>query len=124
LLALGLMVSAGLVAAVGGAWGYVIAALQVALGGALLVRPQARGPIAGAMISLVPAPLAAIRHWSAGLPGTCKCARLPHPPPGLVSLTGLAVAVDLSLLGYALWLTAARRQPHMIQSGRAQEEAE
>ena len=122
LLAPGLIVSAALVAAVGGGWGYVIAAIQVALGAAIFLKPQSRGPIAGAMISLVPAPLAAIRHWTAGLPDTCKCARLPHPPPALVSLTGLAVAANLVLLGYALWLTAARRQLQVVQSGRTQEE--
>jgi hypothetical protein len=122
LLAPGLIVSAALVAAVGGGWGYGIAAVQLALGATLLVRPQWRGPIAGAMISLVPAPLAAIRHWTAGLPGSCKCARLPHPPPALVSVTGVAVAFDLVLLGYALWLTAARGHLEMIPLGRTEEE--
>jgi hypothetical protein len=109
LLAGGLIVSAGLVWTVGGAWGYVIGAIQLALGVAVIVRPNARGPLAGAMISLVPAPLAAVRHWTAQLPATCHCARLPHPPPALVSVTGLAVAFDLALLGYALWLTASPR---------------
>jgi hypothetical protein len=110
LLAPGLIVSAGLVLAVGGVWGYVIGAVQLVLGVALFLRPRSQGAIIGATLSLVPAPWAAIRHWTAGLPGACRCARLPHPPPGLASVTGLAVLVQVALLGYAVWFTAAHRR--------------
>ncbi len=107
LLATGLLISAALLSFVGGGWGLAFGASQAALGVAALLRPRSPLPLAGALLLLVPAPLAAIRHWTARLPGACRCARLPKPPPGLVSLTGLAVTLDLALLGLALWLAAA-----------------
>ncbi len=109
LLAAGLLVSAALLAAVGGWWGVALGAAQAAVGGAIAVRPDAIGGRAAACLLCVPAPFAAIRHWTARLPGACRCARLPQPPPGLVSWIGLAVALDLVLLGATLWVTARCR---------------
>ena len=116
LVAPGLVVSAVVVAALGGWWGVAIGAVQAAAGVALFLRPRSPGPRAAAGLALVAPPVAAIRHWTARLPGVCRCARLPHPPPGLVSLTGLAVALDVGLLGLALWRTAAHRQAEMGKS--------
>jgi hypothetical protein len=65
---------------------------------------------------LVPGPLGAARHWSAHLPGACHCARLPQPPPGLISLTGLFVALDVALLALALGLTAGHRRQQVGKS--------
>ncbi len=115
LLATGLAVSAGLVIVAGagsggGGWAIGIGGGQAALAGALLLRPRSTGPLAGAVLFLIPAPLAAVRHWSARLPGACQCARLPQPAPGLVSLTGLVVVIDLALLGLTLRLAATRRR--------------
>jgi len=116
LLATGLAISAALVSAVGGWWGIAIGVTQAALALAVFLRPQSHGAQAGSILTLIPAPLAAARHWTARLPGMCHCSRLPHPPPGLVSLTGLVVALDLALIGLALWLTAANRQAEMGKS--------
>jgi hypothetical protein len=115
-LATGLLLSAALLIAIGGWWGLVIGVAQGALGIAAFARPGARAPLAGAVVALVPAPLAATRHWTARLPGSCSCARLPHPPPGLVSATGLVVAFDLALLGLALWQAAAIRRAEVEKS--------
>lgn len=109
LLATGLVVSAGLLSVVGGWWGLALGAAQAALAVAALFRPQSPSPLAGAMLSLVPAPLEAARHWIARLPVGCRCARLPHPPPGLVSVTGLMVVLDVSLLALTAWMTATKR---------------
>jgi hypothetical protein len=108
-LALGLLVSAGLLAAGGDWWGLAIGTSQVGLAAAIALRPSSPWPPAWTVLAALPAPVAAARHWAAHLPGACKCARLPHPPPGLVSLTGLAVAVDIGLLAVALAVTAASR---------------
>jgi hypothetical protein len=118
LLATGLLLSAGLLTALGGWAGLAIGVAQAVVAVALLLRPSTAGPLAGAILLLVPAPLAAVRHWTARLPGACRCVRLPHPPPGLVSLTGLVVALDLLLLGLAMWLTAAHRQRELGKSSR------
>lgn len=109
LVATGLVVSAALLSVVGGGWGAVIGAVQAALGAALVLWPHSSAPLGGAVLAVAPVPLAAARHWTAGLPGACRCARLPHPPPPLVSLTGLAVTLDIVLLALILWLAAALR---------------
>jgi hypothetical protein len=106
-LATGLVASAGLSAIVGSWSGTLLAAAQVGLAAVVALRLGSPRPAAWAVLVLIPGPLAAARHWTADLPGACRCARLPHPPPGLVSLTGLTVALDLVLLGLALVLTAA-----------------
>jgi hypothetical protein len=116
LLATGLVASAALICLVGGGWGYAIGAVQAALAVAIVVRRGSLVPVATAVAALAPPPLAATRHWTARLPGACRCARLPHPPPGLVSVTGLAVALDLALLGLTLWLMATNRTPEVGKS--------
>ena len=116
LLATGLGVSAVLVSAIGGWWGLAMGTVQGALALAIFLRSRSSGVQAGAVLALVPPPLAAVRHWTARLPGVCRCARLPHPPPGLVSVTGLVVALDVVLIGLALWLAAANRQSEMGKS--------
>jgi hypothetical protein len=109
LLATGLFISATLVAAVGSWWGWGIGALQGAIGVAVVCWPRSPRPVAAAVLALVPPVLAAVRHWTARLPGACACARLPHPPPALVSVTGLVVAIDGLLVGLTLWLLATTR---------------
>jgi hypothetical protein len=116
LLATGLIVSAAVVSAIGGWWGWAIGAAQLALGAAIVAWPASPAPAAAAVLVLIPAPLAAIRHWTARLPGGCRCAVLSHPPPGLVSLTGLVVALDVLLLALALWLTATNRKAQVGKS--------
>jgi hypothetical protein len=116
ILASGLCVSAALVAAQGGWPALVLAAAQLALAGAIVVRWTSPWPPAWAVLALVVAPVEAVRHWTARLPGACPCARLPHPPPGLWSLTGLAVLVDVGLLALALWLVTAHQPRKMEKS--------
>lgn len=109
MLATGLLASAGLVAAVGGRWGVAVALAQMAVAAAIATHLLSPWPPAWAILATLPAPIAAARHWTAGLPGACQCTRLPHPPPGLISLTGLAVLVDVGLLVAALVVTNAAR---------------
>jgi hypothetical protein len=113
-LASGLTVSALLLAARGGWPGAVIGAAQLAAAVALLlrpVRPTGKGTLAVAALALVPAPVLALRHWTAGLPLVCQCSGPAKPAPGLLSLTGLAVAIDLALLVLAIGpVLAARRR--------------
>jgi hypothetical protein len=115
-LGLGLVASAALMAALGGWPGAILGAVQAVLAMVVAVRLRSPRPAAWAVLVLIPAPLAAGRHWTADLPGACRCARLPHPPPGLVSVTGLAVLLDLGLLGLALALTAAHLRPKVGKS--------
>jgi hypothetical protein len=115
-LATGLIVSAVVVSVVGGWWGWSIGAAQLALGIAVVAWPTSPAPAAVAVVVLIPAPLAAIRHWTAHLPGGCRCAALSHQPPGLVSLIGVAVALDVSLLTLTLWLTATNRKARVGNS--------
>lgn len=115
-LGLGLLASAALMAALGGWSGAILGAAQAGLAVTVAVRLRSPRPAAWAVLVLIPAPLAAARHWTARLPGGCRCARLPHPPPGLVSVTGLAVLLDLGLLGLALALTAAHLRPKVGKS--------
>jgi len=115
-LAIGLIACAGLMAMVGGWSGAVLGAVQAGVGAAVALRLGSPRPAAWAVLVLVPGPLAAARHWTAQLPGACQCARLPHPPPGLVSMTGLGVALDLVLLSLALALTAADLRPKVGKS--------
>ncbi|MDQ1394720.1 MAG: hypothetical protein QOF30_3697 [Acidimicrobiaceae bacterium] len=116
ILATGLVVSAIVVSAIGGWWGWAIGAAQVAIGAAVVARPASPAPAAAAILVLIPAPLGATRHWTAHLPGGCGCAALSHPPPGLVSLTGLVVTLDVLLLVLALWLTATNRRARVGKS--------
>jgi hypothetical protein len=116
LLATGLIVSAVMVSAIGGWWGWAIGAAQLALGVAIVARPAPPAPAAAAVLVLIPAPVAATRHWTAHLPGGCRCAALAHPPPGLVSLTGVAVALDVALLALSLWLTATNLKAQVGKS--------
>ena len=106
-LATALVVCALLLTATGGLPGLVLGGAQAALAVAIVIQPASPWPAAWAVMALLPGPLLAARHWTAGLPGACHCARLRRPPPALVSLTGLAVVVDLAVLALALWLIAA-----------------
>lgn len=109
MLATGLVISAGLLAAVGGWSGLVLALLQLAVAAAVTVRWNSVWPPAWAILALLPGPVAAVRHWTVQLPGACQCARMAHPP-ALVSLAGLAVLVDVALLGLASAVTLANRR--------------
>lgn len=117
-LAGGLIVSAVLLAAVGGWSGTGLGVVQVGLGAAIVVRPTSPWPPAWSILALVPGPFAAIVHWTAHLPGGCRCARLAQPPPALVSVTGAAVALDIALLGLAFGLTAANRRAEVGKSSQ------
>ena len=112
----GLTASAALVALVGGGFGIAIGAAQAVVAVWLLARPAAPGPVGAAVLTLVPAPMSAAWHWTARLPGACPCARLPKPPPGLVSVTGLTVALDAALVGWAIWLAVSYRQAEVGKS--------
>ena len=99
---IGLLLSAGLLASVGGRAGIALAVLQLAAAAAIVVRPGQPAPLAAAAFMLVVAPVSAIVHWTAESPLGCRCQRVAHAP-GLVSRTGLVVVADLVLLGLALW---------------------
>jgi hypothetical protein len=109
LLALGLIVSGIVVAAIGGWTGLVLGAGQVAMGTAALLWPRSSGPLGGALLFLVPVPLEAARRWTNRLPLTCPCVRSAHPP-ALVSVTGLAVVLDLALIAVLLHQAARQRR--------------
>lgn len=115
-LAAGLTASAALVALVGGGVAIAIGTAQAVVAGWLLARPAAPGPVGAAVLTLVTAPISATWHWTARLPGACPCARLPKPPPGLVSVTGLTVALDAALVVLAIWLAASYRQAEVGKS--------
>lgn len=110
LLAGGLSILAGLLAAIGSWPGLAFALAQLGIAVAVVLRWRSMWPPAWAVLVLIPPPLAAARHWTVRLPGACQCARLAHPPPALVSLTGLAVLIDLALFALALALTVANRR--------------
>lgn len=114
-LVVGLLVSGGLLAIIGGWSGLLFGVVQVVCAAAVVRRPASRGPLVGALVTVFLPPVAAIRHWTARLPGACPCARLPHPP-ALVSWTGLAVLLDIGLVGLAILLAAASRRADMRQS--------
>lgn len=114
-LAAGLTASAALVALVGGAFGVAIGTAQAAVAVWLVLRPAAPGPVGAAVLTLAPVPLTAAWHWTARLPGACPCARIPKPP-GLVSVTGLTVALDAALVGLAMWLVVSYRHAEVGKS--------
>jgi hypothetical protein len=118
-LAGGLLVSAVFLTAVGGWSGLGLGVAQVGLGAAIVLRPRSPWPPAWSIPALLPGPFAATVHWTAHLPGGCGCARLAHPPPGLVSLTGAAVALDIALLGLAVGVTAANRRAEVGKSSQS-----
>jgi hypothetical protein len=117
-LAGGLLISAVLLAAVGGWSGTGLGVVQVGLGAAIVLRPTSPWPPAWSILAVLPGPFAAIVHWTARLPGGCGCARLAHPPPALLSLTGAAVAFDIALLALAVGLTAANRRAEVGKSSQ------
>jgi hypothetical protein len=109
-LSVGLVTSGALVAVVGGTWGIAFGVAQVAAGVGVGVWRRSRDPLVAGLVSLVAPVLVTARHWSAGVPGVCHCARLPHPAPALVSTTGLAVLLDVVLVGLTVAVLAANRQ--------------
>lgn len=114
-LAAGLLVSGALLAILGGWSGVAFAVLQAGCAVALVRWPASPGPVGGALVAVFLPPVAAIRHWTARLPGACPCARLPHPP-ALVSWTGLVVLLDIVMLALAIFLATAHRRVDMRQS--------
>lgn len=109
-LATGLVVSGALVAVVGGAWGVAFGVAQAAAGIGVAVWGRSRDPLVAGLVTLIAPVVVTARHWSAGVPGVCHCARLPHPAPALVSATGLAVLLDVLLLGVTVTVLAGNRQ--------------
>ncbi|MDP9075296.1 MAG: hypothetical protein M3N98_14265 [Actinomycetota bacterium] len=112
----GLVLSAVAVLWLGGWTGAVMAAGQLAAAAAVVWRPTDLGAWAAATITLILPPVAAIRHWTAGLPLACHCQRLPAAAPGLASLTGAVVLADLVLIVLAVRF-ARRAHRHVPASG-------
>lgn len=85
-------------------------AAQLAVAASLAVRPAEMATLALAAVVLVPAPLLALRLWTSRLPLMCRCAAPTKGAPGLFSLTGVVVALDIGLLVLATGPVLARRR--------------
>jgi len=111
-LAGGLAWAAGQSLSQGGLIDIVVAVTTLAAAATLLRRPRATAVLAVAAILLLPGVVDTARHWTAGLPVACRCARPAQPAPGLVSLTGASFIAHIVLITLAVHL--ARRKDRYL----------